>query len=84
MLTAHICSVALPWISNTAIGTDYANAEWVFQADARVKDYHKNMDGFMLSNWLEHMLLPAFKAKYPGKTAAREDTGKPTTGCQEL
>ena len=55
-------------ISETAIGTDYENAEWVFQADARVKDYHKNMDGFMFSNWLEHMLLPAFKAKYPDKT----------------
>ena len=40
----------------------------MFQADAKVRDYHKNMDGYMFANWLEHILLPAFKAKYPEKT----------------
>ena len=51
----------------TAKYADYESAEWVFQSDARVKDYHKNMDNDMFMNWVEHILTPSFKAKYPGK-----------------
>ena len=55
-------------IDSTVIGRDYKSAEWVYQADARLKDYHKNMNSEMFINWVRHMLVPAFKQKYPGKT----------------
>ena len=55
-------------IDTTELGRDYESAEWVYQADARLKDYHKNMNSTMFTNWVRHMLVPAFKKKYPGKT----------------
>ena len=55
-------------LDQTELGKDYLSPEWVYQADARLKDYHKNMDSDMFLNWAEHMLLPTFKQKYPGKT----------------
>ena len=42
------------------------SAEWVFQADARLKDYHKNMDGVMFQRWVNKQLIPAFQARFPG------------------
>jgi hypothetical protein len=46
---------------------EYDTAEWAFQADARLKDYHKNMDHAMFMRWVEKQLLPAFEKRYPGK-----------------
>jgi len=54
-------------LKETAIGVNYRCAEWVFQSDARVKDYHKNMNGAMFMNWVEFILIPSFKAKHPDK-----------------
>ena len=42
-------------------------AEWVFQANAKVRDYHKNVDSFMFMKWYTMRLLPAFQSKYPAK-----------------
>jgi hypothetical protein len=53
--------------ATTQMDATKLSAEWVFQADARIKDYHKNMDGVMFTRWVEKQLLPAFKARYPGK-----------------
>ena len=42
-------------------------AEWIWQANSKHKDYHKNMDGEGFEFWLENRLIPAFKAQFPGK-----------------
>ena len=47
--------------------TSYKHSAWVFRADARPKDYHKNMDSHMFERWVEYQLLPAFEHCYPGK-----------------
>lgn len=39
-------------------------AEFVFRANAKVRDYHDNMDSFMFMNWVRLHLIPAFKAQY--------------------
>jgi len=53
--------------SGTKVTAEYTSAEWVFQANAKIPDYHANMDGMMYQNWLEYILIPSFKAKYPNK-----------------
>ena len=42
-------------------------AEWIWEANGKVIDYHKNMDGDGFERWLENRLIPAFEALYPGK-----------------
>jgi hypothetical protein len=42
-------------------------AEWVFQADARLTDYHKNMDGVMFMRWVNNQLIPSLKKLYAGR-----------------
>ena len=42
-------------------------AEWVFQANAKVRDYHKNVDSFMFMKCYTKRLLPSFKSQYPEK-----------------
>jgi hypothetical protein len=44
-----------------------ATAEWIWEANGKVADYHKNMDGDGFERWLENRLIPAFEALYPGK-----------------
>jgi hypothetical protein len=43
------------------------SAAWVFPADSRFKDYHKNVDGWMFMKWVENCLIPSFKKYFPGK-----------------
>jgi len=45
------------------------SAEWIFEGKVKKEDYHRNMnsDNFML--WIEQRLIPAIRAKYPGKKA---------------
>ena len=45
----------------------YHHSAWVFKADARPKDYHKNMDAHMFDRWVDKQLIPAFEHCYPGK-----------------
>ena len=40
-------------------------AAFCFQADAREKDYHKNMDSTMFMWWVENRLTPAFEKVHP-------------------
>jgi hypothetical protein len=67
-------------ISETAIGTDYENAEWVFQADARVKDYHKTAYKFQvraeveMNRWIE---LHGGDVGLSGTVGDLTDTGVP-------
>ena len=55
------------------IGTDvvwdqqYLTAEWVFRANANIRDYHKNMDSHMFMRWVRKQLIPTFKKQFPGK-----------------
>jgi hypothetical protein len=42
-------------------------AEWIWKANSKHKDYHKNMDGVGFEWWLENRLKPAFRAQFPGK-----------------
>ena len=44
-----------------------ATAEWIWEANGKVEDYHKNMDGVGFERWLENRLIPAFEALFPGK-----------------
>jgi hypothetical protein len=44
-----------------------ATAEWIWEANGKVDDYHQNMDGVGFEKWLENRLIPAFEALYPGK-----------------
>ena len=42
-------------------------SEWIWEANGKVTDYHKNMDGDGFERWMENRLIPAFEALYPGK-----------------
>ena len=42
-------------------------AEWIWPAKETKGDYHGEMSGEAYEMWLEHRLVPAFEAKYPGK-----------------
>ena len=42
-------------------------AEWIWPANSKHKDYHRNMDGEGFEFWLENRLIPAFRAQFPGK-----------------
>ena len=42
-------------------------AEWIWEANAKVEDYHKNMDGDGFEKWLENRLVPAFEKLFPDK-----------------
>ena len=46
------------------LSRDYLTCEWVFRSKSRILDYHGNMDGDFFLNWVEHQLIPTFKAKY--------------------
>lgn len=51
-------------------GKKFKTAQWCFQAgDSRLKDYHKNVDGFIFQFWLKNKFIPAFQARFPGKRA---------------
>ena len=43
------------------------SAAWVFPADSRFKDYHKNVDSFMFMKWVQNCLIPSFKKAFPDK-----------------
>ena len=61
-------AAATEWKGGVKFGKDYTTSGWVFEAsDHFVKDYHKTMNSYMFMNWVKHMLLPSFKARYPGK-----------------
>lgn len=47
--------------------TPAVTAEWIWQANSKHKDYHKNMDGEGFEFWLENRLIPAFREQFPGK-----------------
>lgn len=47
--------------------TPAVTAEWIWQANSKHKDYHKNMDGEGFEFWLEKRLIPAFREQFPGK-----------------
>ena len=50
------------------MGEDHdESAGWVFKANSKQKDYHKNFNGEMFMTWVNRFLLPTFKKKYPGK-----------------
>ena len=46
----------------------YITAEMVFRAKSVRGDYHDQMDCDTFMMWLERRLVPAFEARYPGKT----------------
>ena len=49
------------------MNNEQPTAEWVFQANAKFRDYHQNVDSFMFMKWYTMRLLPAFKSQYPAK-----------------
>jgi hypothetical protein len=42
-------------------------AEWIFAGPVKKGDYHKNRNSTNFKKWIDHLLFPAFAAKYPGK-----------------
>jgi hypothetical protein len=41
------------------------SAEWVWQANAKIKDYHDNMCGKTFISWFQEQLIPTLNAMYP-------------------
>jgi hypothetical protein len=52
-------------ITQTASGG--LTCETLWTASQRTGDYHDNMDSERFMDWVEHRLLPTFKANYPDK-----------------
>ena len=57
-------SASLP--TNVLSDIDFT-CEVIFKGTIDSEDYHKNMDGTTLMNWINNRLIPSFKRRYPNK-----------------
>lgn len=68
-LVVHEVDGKRPIVPDKDNGRPLATAEWVWRSDPKNKDadYHKHVTADTILLWAKNRLLPALRAKYPGK-----------------
>ena len=66
-ITQHGLLSACRPLTSKPITEPHATAEWLWEAQKRTGDYHKNMNAESFMDWVNNRLLPAFSESFPGK-----------------